>query len=121
MKKVFLIISIGCFLLSCAKDITIKDSESTSIAAFQSAEFKALQTSYDSYLEVEQSVVQVFEEKEKWTTEEFETRKNDYVQKISEKMFEAKRKRDAFLSKYPIVGEEMTTKELSDLLRAENK
>lgn len=120
MKKLLLIFAAGFFLLSCAKDVTTQDSKANQVEAFESIEFKALQSSYDKYLEVESSVVQVFDQREKLSETELEAIKEAFIQEISQKMFESKRKREVFLTKYPSVGEKMTSKELSDLLRLKN-
>lgn len=119
MKKVLFLIGFSVLLFSCSQENTQSNLEQTKFQAFISPEFQNLQTTYNEYVEIESSVTEVFEKNktEKLSKTEFEDRKEQYVQKLSQKMFEVKRKRDAFIAKYPNIGKSMSTQELTTLLR----
>ncbi len=120
MKKVLLTVAAATLMLSCGQDVTIQDSEALRVEAFNSVEFKSLQESYSTFVDIEASAEQLFssEETAKLTEVEIEKRKNEFVEKVSQKLFEATKKRDAFLKKYPSVSETMSLGELRDVLRA---
>ena len=74
-------------------------------------------------MEIESSIKEVFDKKvtSKLSKSEFDSRQEAYVQKITQKMFEVKKKRDAFLNKFPTVAENMNYEQLRSLLRKENR
>jgi len=119
MKNLIITTFITFLLLSCSESTTIQDSEALRIEAFSSKEFKTLQATYNDYIDIEASITEVFDKNKtgKLTNEEKANRKDAYIKKITEKMFEVKRKKIAFLSKYPSIGVEINEQGLIDLLR----
>lgn len=123
MKKILFTIFFSFLLFSCSEETTINSPEEYNPEAFESYEFKSLQSSYDEYVEIESSIKEVFDKKvtSKLSKSEFDSRQEAYVQKITQKMFEVKKKRDAFLNKFPTVAENMNYEQLRSLLRKENR
>jgi uncharacterized protein YcfL len=123
MKKILFTIVFSFLLFSCSEETTINSPEEHNLEAFESYEFKSLQSTYDEYVEIESSIKEVFDKKvtSKLSKSEFDSRQEAYVQKITQKMFEVKKKRDAFLNKFPTVAENMNHDQLRSLLRKENR
>ncbi|WP_339654231.1 hypothetical protein [uncultured Maribacter sp.] len=123
MKKILFTTIFSFLLFSCSEETTINSPEEYNSEAFESYEFKSLQSSYDEYVEIESSITEVFDKSltSKLSKSELDSRQEAYVQKITQKMFEVKKKRDVFLNKFPAVAENMNFEQLRSLLRKENR
>ena len=123
MKKILFTTIFSFLLFSCSEETTINSPEEYNSEAFESYEFKSLQSSYDEYVEIESSITEVFDKSltSKLSKSELDSRQEAYVQKITQKMFEVKKKRDVFLNKFPTVAENMNFEQLRSLLRKENR
>lgn len=119
MKNFLFILTAGLFLCSCSENTSADSLEEAQSDAFESYEYKTLQTSYDEYVEIEASITTVFDKKvtSKLSKSELDSRQEAYVQKLTQKMFEVKKKRDVFLTKYPNIKNEMSAEQLRNILR----
>jgi len=123
MKNYLFVIAAGFLLLSCSETTSVDSIEEIQNNAFESYEFKTLQTTYDEYVKIEASIVDVFDKEviSKLSKSELDSRQEAYVQKLANKMFQVKRERDVFLNKYPNVIQNMSSDELRKILRRENQ